>query len=69
MLDKVKEYIDSYLDPRINNFLDSTAANYLELDDIPTILQDLGLNETEYYDALSISSDNAVCNFCRVQGV
>ena len=43
--------------PEKNNFLDSTADNY-ELDDIPTILQSLGLNETEYYDALSISPDN-----------
>ena len=58
ILDKVKSYIDNFLDPKTNNFFDRTGSNYCELQDIPTILQGLGLNEDEYYNALSISSDN-----------
>ena len=58
VLDKVKNYIDTYLDPRKNNFFDPAASNYCELQDISTILQSLGLNEEEYYNALSISTDN-----------
>ena len=60
VLTKVKIYIDTYLDPKKSNFLDNTASNYCELQDIPTMLQSLGLNEEEYYNALSISSDSDI---------
>ena len=42
VLDKVKNYIDTYLDPRKKNFFDPVVSNYCEFQDISTILQILG---------------------------
>ena len=56
----MKNIIDSELDPRKNNFLDQSKDNLCELNDIPTILKNLGITKTEYYGALSVSSDSDI---------
>ena len=58
ILSKVKSYIDEHLNPTKVNFLNPSKEGFCVLPDIPTILRTLELTEKEYYDALSISSDN-----------
>ena len=57
ILNKVKQYIDTELNPNNINFLDPTKSKFKELKSISEILNELELTESEYYEALSISSD------------
>ena len=58
ILNKVKEYIDTSLDPRKINILSPGLPNYQEIPSIEEILLHLEITPEEYYNALSISSDN-----------
>ena len=58
VLDKVKAYIDSNLDPKKRNILHPTKDNYETPKQVSEILQELDLTEREYYDSLSISHDS-----------
>ena len=58
ILDKVKEYINKNLCPGKVNFLDPSREDYVQLKTIPEILQDLDISVKQYYETLSISSDN-----------
>ena len=58
ILNKVKQYIDTELNPNKVNFLDQTKSDFKVLKNISEILNELELTESEYYEALSISSDN-----------
>ena len=57
-LSKVKQYIDTELNPNKVNFLDETKSDFKVLTNISKVLNELELTESEYYEALSISSDN-----------
>ena len=57
ILDKVKTYIDKYLDPKKINIFDSSKDDYIKLPDIVHILSDLWISEEDYYESLQISSD------------
>ena len=57
-LNPVRDYINTYLDPRKVNFLDPLKPNFVEPEDIETILQKVGITSKAYYDALKISTDN-----------
>ena len=56
-LSTVQEYINEKLDPRKNNILSQRKADYKKVPSITDILCELGITEDEYYNALSISSD------------
>ena len=58
LLSKVKEYIDSNLDPRKRNILNPQHNNFEEVPTINEILQELQISEDDYYKALSISNDS-----------
>ena len=58
LLGRVQIYIDVYLDPRKVNILDSDKPNFERPKEILEILQELEIAEKDYYDALSISTDN-----------
>ena len=58
ILSKVKQYIDTELTPNKINLLDQTKSDFKVLKNISEILNELVLTESEYYEALSISSDN-----------
>ena len=46
------------INPNKVNFLDQTKSDFKVLKNISEILNELELTESEYYEALSISSDN-----------
>ena len=58
ILNVVKEYIDTYLDPRKVNILDPLKADYVKPKDINNILLEIGFTSEEYYNALKISTDS-----------
>ena len=55
ILNKVKDYIDTNLDPRKVNILEPEKLNFLKPKEISDILRDLNIVEAEYYNALSVS--------------
>ena len=55
---KVKDYIDLNLDPKKVNIFDSSKDNFVDTKSISEILDELQFTVDDYYDALSISSDN-----------
>lgn len=58
ILNKVKTYIDTHLNPKRKNILHPEKEDYEKISSITEILDELDIPETEYYDALSISTDN-----------
>ena len=57
ILNKVKEYIDSNLNPRKANIIDQSLDDYIEPPSITEVLAQLRITEEEYYTALNISTD------------
>ena len=57
-MNKVKDYIDTNLDPRKVNILEPEKPNFLKPKEISDILQDLNIVEADYYNALSVSTDS-----------
>ena len=58
ILDKVKDYIDSYLDPKVKNFHHPDQQNYEQPKTSDEILTDLNIPKEDYENALSISNDS-----------
>ena len=58
ILNKVKDYIDTNLDPRKVNILEPEKPNFLKPNEISDIPQDLNIVEADYYNALSVSTDS-----------
>lgn len=54
----MKDYIDQNLDPRKVNFLDLSKENYVAIKTIQEILEHIGVTESDYYEALSVSTDS-----------
>ena len=65
ILSTVKQYIDSTLDPRRKNILNSFKENFEEVPSIQNILMELNITEEEYYNALSISSNSDFQNHIK----
>ena len=59
VLSKVKEYIDTNLNPSIKNFYDPSQDSYNPALLIDEILSHLDLTRAEYENGLSISDDNS----------
>ncbi|XP_057310099.1 uncharacterized protein LOC130648095 [Hydractinia symbiolongicarpus] len=58
ILNKVKDYIDTELNPKKKNILNSNQENFEITPTISEILDELDIPESEYYNALSISNGN-----------
>ena len=58
ILNKVKDYIDTNLDPRKVNILEPEKPNFVKPKEIIDILQELNIAEADYYNALSVSTDS-----------
>ena len=58
LLSKVKDYINSYLNPARVNFFDRSQDNFVEVKSILEVLNELGIDEFEYERALGISDGN-----------
>ena len=54
ILNKVKAYIDSELNPVKHNFYDKSRDHFEHVGSINCILNQLGMSEEDYYNALSI---------------
>ena len=59
VVDKVKEYINSFLNPSKTNFYDPTRDDFIEVKSISEVLEELSLTEQEYENALKICDDNS----------
>ena len=67
---KVKDYIDTNLDPREVNILEPEKPNLLKPKQISDILQHLNIVEADYCNALSVSTDsNFQVHFKRLSNV
>ena len=58
ILCSVKKCIDENLNPKKQNILDTRKENFVMVSTIFEILQQLNITPEDYYNALSISSDN-----------
>ena len=58
LLSKVKDYINSYLNPVKVNFFDHCQDNFVEFKSVLEVLNELGIDEFEYERALGIFDDN-----------
>jgi len=58
ILEKVKSFIDSNLNPRFNNILCPEEPNYKDPGTITEILENLDITKEGYENALSISPDD-----------
>ena len=58
LLGKVSDYINSNLDPKKRNILNPYKENFEEVPVIVDILKELDISDHDYYEALSISSDD-----------
>lgn len=54
LLSKVKDYINSYLNLAKVNFFDRSQDNSVEVKSISEVLNELGIDESEYERALGI---------------
>ena len=57
ILSKVKDYINTNLNPAKVNFYDSSKDTFVNLKSISEVLEELGISEVEYESALKISDD------------
>ena len=67
ILNKVKDYIDTNLDPIKVNILEPGKPNFVKPKEIIDILQELNIAEADYYNALSVSSDSDFKVHCKRQ--
>ena len=58
ILCSVKKYIDENLNPKKQSILDPKIENFVVVPTVSVILQQLDITPEDYYNALSISSDN-----------
>ena len=59
VLDKVKSYIDRFLDPKHNNLCDPEKENYTPPKTILEILEELEIDPNDYVKCLKMSPDNS----------
>ena len=58
VVDKVKDYINSFLNLSKINFHDPTRDDFIELKSISEVLEELSLTKQEYENALKICDDD-----------
>ena len=58
ILNKVKDLIDTNLDSRKVNILEPEKPNFVKPKEISDMLQELNIVETDYHNALSVSTDS-----------
>ena len=59
ILDKVRDYINNFLNPSKVNFYDTTRDDFIEVKSVSEVLEELSITEQEYENALKISDDNS----------
>ena len=57
-MNKVKNYIDNNIDQRKVNTLEPKKPNFVKPKQISDIMQELNIVETDYYNALPVSTDS-----------
>ena len=58
ILDKVRDYINNFVNPSKANFFDPTRDDFIEVKSVSEVLEDLSITEQEYENTLKISDDN-----------
>ena len=59
ILDKVRDYVNNFLNPSKINFYDPTRDDFIEFKSVSEVLEELSITEQEYENALKISDDNS----------
>ena len=59
ILDKVRDYINNFLNPSKVNFYDPIRDDSIEVKSVSEVLEELNTTEQEYENALKISDDNS----------
>ena len=59
ILDKVRDYINNFLNPSKVNFYDPPRDDFVEVKSVSEVLKELSITEQEYENALKISDDNS----------
>ena len=59
ILQKVKDYINNFLNPSKVNFFDPSRDNFTEVKSVSEVLKELDISVEEYENALKISDDNS----------
>ena len=59
ILDKVRDYINSFLNPSKINFYDPTRDYFIEVKSASEVLEELSITERKYENTLKISDDNS----------
>ena len=65
ILDKVRDYINSFLSPSKMIFYDPTCNGLIEIKSVSKVLEELSITEKEYENALNISNNSYQVHFRR----
>ena len=65
ILDKVRDYINNFLNPSKANFYDPPRDDFIEVKSVSEVLEELSITEQEYENALKISDDNSYQLYLR----
>ena len=58
ILDKVRDYINNFVNPSKANFFDPTRDDFIEVKSVSEVLEDLSITKQEYENTLKIFDDN-----------
>ena len=59
ILDKVRDFINNFLNPSKISFYNPTCDDFIEVKSVSEVLEELSITEQEYENALKISDDNS----------
>ena len=59
IFDKVRDYINNFINPSKVNFYDPTCDDFIEVKSVSEVLEELNITEQEYENVLKISDDNS----------
>ena len=59
ILDKVRDFINNFLNPSKISFYNPTRDDFIEVKSVSEVLEELSITEQEYENALKISDDNS----------
>ena len=59
ILDKDKDYINNSLNPSGTNFYEPSRDDFIEVQSVSEVLQELNIAEQKYENTLKISNDNS----------
>ena len=59
IIDKVKNYINSFLNPSKINFYDPSRNDFIEVKSVSNVFEELNITERKYENTLKLSDNNS----------